>query len=214
MKILTFGILFFALTFCNLINRFTGQQTSGPADNKSNSSSQSPESKPASAGDAAAEKAELTPQQSALIEGGKEAKWDEQGLSWTVPSGWKKMTAESKTLMWGSGGAFLIVNISPMAADFPADISTKAFYDGAVTRKQNGEIERVRYLEIDGVKGVEFVETMAGGKDSPRRHQWMAYRKYAGQMQLVNVMLSTKGAAFEKHQDEFTAILYSTKLVK
>jgi hypothetical protein len=49
--------------------------------------------------------------------------------------------------------------------------------------------------------------------DDIRRLQWQAYRKYAGQTQLVNLILSTNGAAFPKHEDELYAILYSTKLV-
>jgi hypothetical protein len=155
--------------------------------------------------------------QAAAIEGGQEVKWDQQGISWTVPKDWKKMSVETKSLLWssGSGGdlASLIVNISPMGEDFPTDISLKAFYDGAVTRKKNGEVEDVRWLELDGVKGVAFREAMPEGKDDPRRLQWLTYRKFAGQTQMVNLMLATAGRSFEKNQDTFYGILYSTKLV-
>jgi hypothetical protein len=155
--------------------------------------------------------------QLAALEGGQEVKWDQQGMTWTVPKDWKKMSVETKSLLWSSrsGGdlASLIVNISPMAEDFPTDISLKAFYDGAVTRKKNGEVDEVRWLEIDGVKGVAFREAMPEGKDDPRRLQWLTYRKYAGQTQMVNLMLATAGKSFEKNQDTFYAILYSTKLV-
>ena len=163
------------------------------------------------------EKPSPTAAQLAAIEGGQEAKWDQQGMSWTVPKDWKKMSVETKSLLWsGRGGgdlASLIVNISPMAEDFPTDISLKAFYDGAVTRKKNGEVDDVRWLEIDGVKGVAFRESMPEGADDARRLQWLTYRKYAGQTQMVNLMLATTGRSFEKHQDAFYAILYSTKLV-
>jgi hypothetical protein len=155
--------------------------------------------------------------QLAALEGGQEVKWDQQGMTWTVPKDWKKMTVETKSLMWsGRGGgdlASLIVNISPMAEDFPTDISLKAFYDGAVTRKKNGEVDEVRWLELDGVKGVAFREAMPEGQDDARRLQWLTYRKYAGQTQMVNLMLATAGRSFEKNQDTFYAILYSTKLV-
>jgi hypothetical protein len=158
-----------------------------------------------------------TASQLAAIEGGQEVKWDQQGMTWTVPKDWKKMTVETKSFMWsGRGGgdlASLIVNISPMAEDFPTDISLKAFYDGAVTRKKNGEVDEVRWLELDGVKGVAFREAMPEGQDDPRRLQWLTYRKYAGQTQMVNLMLATAGRSFEKNQDTFYAILYSTKLV-
>lgn len=163
------------------------------------------------------EKPSPTAAQLATLEGGQEAKWDQQGMSWTVPKGWKKMSVETKSLLWSGrdGGdlASLIVNISPMAEDFPTDISLKAFYDGAVTRKKNGEVDDVRWLEIDGVKGVAFREAMPEGADDARRLQWLTYRKYAGQTQMVNLMLATAGRSFEKHQDAFYAILYSTKLI-
>jgi hypothetical protein len=163
------------------------------------------------------EKPAPTAAQLAAIEGGQEVKWDQQGISWTVPKSWKKMSVETKSLLWSSssGGdlASLIVNISPMGEDFPTDISLKAFYDGAVTRKKNGEVDDVRWLELDGVKGVAFREAMPEGKDDARRLQWLTYRKFAGQTQMVNLMLATAGRSFEKNQDTFYGILYSTKLV-
>jgi hypothetical protein len=155
--------------------------------------------------------------QLAALEGGQEVKWDQQGMTWTVPKDWKKMSVETKSLLWSSrsGGDLgsLIVNISPMDESFPTDTSLKAFYDGAVTRKKNGEVDEVRWLELDGVKGVAFREAVPEGQDDARRLQWLAYRKYAGQTQMVNLMLATAGRSFEKYQDTFYAILYSTKLV-
>jgi hypothetical protein len=164
------------------------------------------------------EKASPSTSQLTALEGGQEVKWDQQGMSWTLPRDWKKTTVETKTFVWNTtGGAkdigSLIVNISPMAEDFPTDISLKAFYDGTVTRKKNGEVEDVRWLEIDGVKGVAFREAMPESPDGPRRLQWLTYRKFAGQSQMVNLMLATAGRSFEQRQDTFYAILYSTKLV-
>src|SRR5206468_3523303 len=78
--------------------------------------------------------------------------------------------------------ASLIVNISPMAEDFPTDISINAFYEGAKTRAKNGEVDEVKWLEIDGVKGLQFREANPEKPDDQRRLQWMAYRKYAGQV--------------------------------
>ncbi len=164
------------------------------------------------------EKPSPTTSQLATLEGGQEVKWDQQGMSWTLPSGWKKQTVETKMFVWSnSGGAkdlgSLIVNISPMAEDFPTDISLKAFYDGAVNRKKIGEVDDVRWLEIDGVKGVAFREAVPESPDDARRLQWLTYRKFAGQSQMVNLMLATAGRSFEQRQDAFYAILYSTKLV-
>jgi hypothetical protein len=100
-----------------------------------------------------------------------------------------------------------------MDESFPTDVSIKAFYDGAKTRAKNGEVDELKWVEIDGVKGVQFRESNPEKPDDFRRLQWMAYRKYAGQVQLVNVMLSTTGKGFTQHQDAMYGVLYSAKIV-
>ena len=79
---------------------------------------------------------------------------------------------------------------------------------------KNGKYEKVRYLEIDGIKGVEWVEAPPEGKDDPRRHQWIGYRSYLGQTQMLNVMTAVRADNFGKNADTFTAILYSMKIPK
>ena len=69
------------------------------------------------------------------------------------------------------------------------------------------------WLEIDGLKGVEFRESNPAKSDDSRRLQWLAYRKYAGQVQLVNLLLASRGKDFSRHQDAMYGILYSTKIV-
>ena len=110
--------------------------------------------------------------------------------------------------------ASLLVNVSEMPDEFPMDISLKAYYDQALQQLKNGHYEKVRMLEIDGIEGVEFVEAPPEDNDGPRRHQWIAYRTYLGQKQQLNVMTATKGTNFDKHRDDFAAILYSMKAVK
>jgi len=92
-------------------------------------------------------------------------------------------------------------------------MSIKGFYDQEKTRSKNGEVDELRWLELDGVKGVQFRESNPEKPDGIRRMQWLAYRKYAGQVQMVNVMLSSSGKGFPEHQDEMYGVLYSTKLV-
>jgi len=206
-QIPTILVLGFALTLCNLGNKLkSGSKSGGSGSEKSSSSS---------SGDA--EKATPTAAQTQALAGGQEIKWDQQGMSWTAPPQWKQNTNESKELVWSSPGgdeaAHLIVSISPMDESFPTDISIKAFYDGAKTRMKNGEVDELKWLEIDGLKGVQFREANPEKPDGFRRLQWLAYRKYAGQVQMVNVMLSSNGRGFPKHQDEMYGVLYSTKLV-
>jgi hypothetical protein len=157
-----------------------------------------------------------TADQQAAIAGGQTAEWDQQEISWTVPQKWKKFSAESQSFMWRSPGSWdaasLIVNISPMSADFPADVSIAAFYAGAEQRKKQGEVDEVKWIKLDGVKGVLFRESAPESADNPQRLQWMGYRTYKGQKQLVNIMLASRGKDFARHEDAMYGILYSTKL--
>jgi hypothetical protein len=200
-------VLGFALSLCNLTNKLKSSNSNSPGG--SGSSSSGP--------DVAAEKGTPTAAQTQALAGGTTAKWDQQGMSWSVPPKWTETTNESKMLLWrspgGSEAANLIVNISPMDESFPTDISIKAFYDGAKTRAKNGEVDEVKWVEIDGLKGVQFREANPEKPDGIRRLQWMAYRKYNGQVQLVNLMLSSSGSGFPKHQDEMYGVMYSTKIV-
>ena len=200
-------VLGFALSLCNLTNKLkSSNNSSGPGKSASSSSDSGGE----------AEHATPTAAQIQALAGGQTVKWDQQGMSWTVPPQWRQVTVESKELVWNSPGgseaANLIVSISPMDESF-TDISIKAFHDQAKTRAKNGEVDEVKWLEIDGLKGVEFREANPEKPDGFRRLQWMAYRKYAGQVQLVNLMLSSNGKGFPKHQDAMYGVMYSTKIV-
>ncbi len=203
--ILSFGVVVFVLSFCNLSERLKQiQGTSSPAANSTSNAS-----KP-SGGGLTGETPELTSEQRTIADAATETKWDQQGISWKLPSGWKKMDVKKETFNYQSpDNAFLLVNISMMDDDFPMDSSRTAFYDQAMQQLKQGKYEKVRYLDIDGVKGVEWTEAPPEDKDGPRRHQWIGYRNYLGQNQMLNVMLSTKGTNFEKHRNNFAAIMYS-----
>lgn len=200
-QILALLLIGFALSLCNLSERFNkGGSTSGPS----------------AAGGAAAEKAELTAAQTAALAGGQPAKWDRQGMSWTVPPNWTEEENESRSFMWRSPGggdaASLIVSISAMDESFPTDASLQAYYDSAKSRAKNGEVDEVKWVEIDGLKGVQFREAAPEKPDGHRRLHWLAYRKYLGQVQAINLMLATQGKDFERHKDAMYGILYSTKV--
>jgi len=206
-QILILVTLGLALSLCNLSSKFGGGG-GGTSDQRGTPSGDSTET---------VEQANPTAAQISAIAGGQNVKWDSQGMSWTVPASWKEASNESKMLVWrspgGSDAANLIVSISPMDESFPTDTSIKGFYDGAKTRMKNGEVDEVKWVEIDGLKGLQFREANPEKPDDFRRMHWMAYRKYAGQVQLVNVMVSSNGRGFEKQQDAMYGVLYSTKLV-
>lgn len=200
--------LAFSLSLCNLTERFMGKRTEN-----ANSPTSSNSSKSGSSGEPA-EKPNPTAAQKAALEGGQDVKWDQQGITWTLPANWRKQSVEKLTFNYGTPPTFIIVSISPMAEDFPTDTSLNAFYQGAQTRMKNGEVDELKWLELDGVKGVQFREANPDKPDDIRRLQWMTYRKYAGQTQLVNIILSSNGKTFPTVQDTLYAVLYSTKIVR
>jgi hypothetical protein len=202
--LLVFGL---ALSLCNLSKKLHG---GGSSNTNSGTSSTN------NSGGAAAEHGEATSAQLAALSGGSQIKWEQQGMSWSVPPKWTETTNESKSFAWRSPGGFdaanLIVSISPMDESFPTEVSINAFYDGEKTRAKNGEVDELKWVEIDGLKGVQFREANPEKPDGIRRLQWMTYRKFAGQVQLVNLMLSSSGKGFPNHQDAMYGILYSTKI--
>jgi len=196
----------FSLSLCNLSERFSGRKSTS-----TNSSGTSSDSSGANV-----ERGEPTAAQAAALAGGLQAKWDRQGMSWTVPPNWTQTENEAKSFTWrspgGSDAANLIVSISPMPENFPVDASINAEYEQARSRAKNGEVDEVKWVEIDGVKGVQFREANPEKPDGFRRLQWIAFRKYLGQVQQINVMLSTDGKDFDRHKNAMYGILYSTKV--
>jgi hypothetical protein len=211
-SILTLALFAFAFSFCGLQERFKNMSSNSAA-NSNTSAPRAPGSDSNSA--PKGEPAQPTAAQKAIIDGGTETKWDAQGLAWKLPAGWKKMDVSKETFNYQSpDNAFLLVNISSLPSSFPMDTSLQAYYDQAMEQLKNGKYESVKMVEIDGIPGVEFVESPPEDRSGVRRHQWIGYRSYLGQNQQLNVMTSTKGSNFDKHGDDFAAILYSMTAVK
>src|SRR5207249_3564352 len=94
------------------------------------------------------------------------------GISWTLPPRWSKTNVTTDSAQYSVGTeAFLIASISAMGSDFPTDISLRGFHQGAQVRKKNGQVDELKWLEIDGVKGVEFRESKPEDPDGIRRLQ-------------------------------------------
>jgi hypothetical protein len=208
--ILPLGLLFFALSFCGIADKIKQQigesNSTAESANKDGSDSAAPDG---------ADVPELTAAQKEIQDKSTEIDWPDQGIKFKVPDGWAKMDVKKESFNYGSPATgFLIGSISVMSNDFPSEISLKATYDSALQQLKNGKYQSARYLVIDGVKGVEWVEAMPEEPDSPRRHQWIAFRNYQGQNQQLNIMVSTDGSKFNDRKDAFAAILYSMKIGK
>ena len=65
----------------------------------------------------------------------------------------------------------------------------------------------MRWLELDGVRGIAFRESVQERPDDIRRLEWQAYRTYAGSTQLITMILSTNSGDFSKHQDALYGVL-------
>ena len=206
-NLIPLALLVFVVAACNLSSKLKSSNN-----NESSSSSSSGSS--SKIGDDPVEKPNPTAAQSAAIANGQEVKWDQQGITWTLPANWKKMDVSTEGLSYSGNGAFLTVNISVLPQmESLTDVSLKAMHEGAKTNAKIGKNDEVKWLELDGVRGVQFRESKPEMAGDIRRLEWQAYRKYAGFTQLVTVILSSDGGAVPKHEDELYGILYSTKLV-
>src|SRR5438128_11417409 len=125
-------MLVFVVAACNLTSKLK-------SNSNNNSSSSSSSGNPSKIGDDPVERPNPTAAQTAAIANGQEVKWDQQGITWTLPTNWKKQDVRNETLSYAGSGAFLIANISTMDSSFPTDVSIKAMSEGAKTEKKNGK---------------------------------------------------------------------------
>lgn len=203
-KILALFAMVFVLVACNLSSKLRSNSNSSNSGSTGSSSSGGDE----------VEKPQPNAAQQAIIASGKPVTWDQQGISWTLPPHWKKIDASTESFNYGGDGAFLIVAISVMPQmESLVDTSIKAMHEAAKTQQKIGKYDEVKWLELDGLRGVQFRESKQEMAGDIRRLQWQAYRKFGGNTQLVNMILSTNSGNFPKHEDELYAIMYSTKLV-
>ena len=188
---------------CNLVGK--------KGSNKNSSSS--PSSSTSSVDGEPVEHANPTAAQSAAIANGHTVTWDQQGITWTLPANWSKNEVRNEEFTYSGGAAHMTSSISvmPQMASL-VDTSIKAMYEGAKTQKSIGKYDEVKWLELDGVRGVEFRESVQEQPGDIRRLEWQAYRTFAGSTQLISLILSTDSGEFAKHQDELYGILYSTKV--
>ena len=145
-NVLAIMVLVMVVAACNLTNKLKTNS------NSNSSSSSSSSSNPSKIGDEPVERPAPTSAQMAAIANGQEAKWDQQGITWTLPASWKKQEVRNESLSYGGNGAFLTVAISPLPQmENLVDTSLKAMFEGAKTNQKIGKNDEVRWLELDGV---------------------------------------------------------------
>jgi hypothetical protein len=201
------AFVLFALVFvvmaCNLSNKL-----------KSSNSSNSGSSTGSSIDGEDVERPNPTAAQQAVLANGQTVPWDQQGITWTLPPNWKKVDVRSETLSYGGDGAFLTVAISVMPQmESYVDTSLKAMHDDAKSQQKIGKYDEAKWLALDGIRGIQHRESKQESPGDIRRLEWRGYRKYAGNTQMITMILSSDSGNFPKHQDELYAIMYSSRIV-
>lgn len=218
MKLLAaIAMLSFALSLCGLTEKFTSKNNSNNSNSSNSSSSNSNKSSSTSPSDSDVAEPEMTAAQKTAIDGGKDAAFEGKGIRFTVPASWTNQSTTADNFLWKSPGSFdagFVTTVISPASGVPPETSLKAMYDQNATRKQSGELMSYRWLSLDGVKGIEEIESEKSNKEDPRRLIWRGYRKYNGLNQLITIILNSQSQHFAKHDDALHAILYSTKIEK
>src|SRR2546421_8319235 len=143
-NVLAIMALVLVVAACNLTNKLKT--------NSNSNSSSSSSGNPSKIGDEPVEKAAPTSAQMAAIANGQDVKWDQQGITWTLPANWKKQEVRNESLSYGGNGAFLSVVVSVMPQmEKMTDVSIKAMYEGAKTNQKIGKNDEVRWLALDGL---------------------------------------------------------------
>lgn len=159
-----------------------------------------------------AEPPKLTAKQKKIIDRGKELDWKVNGLNWRIPQDSNKLLERDTILTYRSPSSVTFVaSVTPSQSYDKAVSIIKGHYEQALANEKNSLVEQVRYLEIDGIKGVEFIEKVPNN-DGWQRHHWIAYREFNKLPQVIAVMCGTKVAAFENNKDVCAATLYSMKV--
>ena len=164
--------------------------------------------------DSGIEKPVLTAEQKEIIADGKELIWKENGLKWTIPESWNKLLERPDFLTYGlpSSGT-MFVSLTPAESLEQAESINKKHYDRQLENAGKGLVEQVRYLEIAGIKGVEFIEKVPTG-EGWRRYMWLAYREFNGKPQMIQVVCGFKEPGFEKNRAICASVLYSMEQLK
>ncbi len=144
--------------------------------------------------------------------------WAETGLSLALTEGWRmdsEIDDDSQRRMIGPDNSRFSVRVETYdskAGNRSIEDETNDFYK---THENAGE-DDLRYLEVDGVKGVHYLRDEKGWDESyqpqDQKHIiWMAQRMYNGTRQIINVTLSSPSRNFAKHRETLYWLLQSIR---
>ncbi len=144
--------------------------------------------------------------------------WTKLGLSLAFTEGWRmesEIDDESQRKITGPDNSRFSVRVTTYESKFgnrSIEEETKDFYK---THENAGE-EDLRYLEVDGVRGVHYVRDEKGWDEKyqpqDQRHiVWSAQRNYNGTRQVINVTLSSPSTSFARRRETLYWLLQSIR---
>jgi len=144
---------------------------------------------------------------------GQTIRWQKYGITFTVPPNWTKdttlsdredrlgdHTTDEQTWRGAKDQRFEML-VDTCETDFPASIDEMLAAD-LKSSAGNSAYQDVRYLEINGVKGLSWRQ----GDDLNIR--WLTYRHYKNKAQMIGIT----AAGSQNDLDLLTKILMSTKI--
>ncbi len=147
--------------------------------------------------------------------------WAETGIVLTLIEGWRRdiESDDNSERAWISrGNSRFSVRVAPYKAEYgngSIEDETNKFYQD---HKKWGE-EDLRYLEIDGIKGVHYLRDEKGfdknyASQDEKRIIWNAQRMYKGGRQIINVTVSSPTQGFTKDHETLYGLLQSIKFTQ
>ena len=144
--------------------------------------------------------------------------WAETGLSLALTKGWRmdsEINDDNQRKMIGPDNSRFSVWVTTYESQFgnrSIEDETNDFYKA---HENSGE-EDLRYLEVDGVKGVHYLRNDKGWdeKYQPQDQKhiiWNAQRMYNGTQQGINVTISCPSRNFAKDRETLYWLLQSIK---
>jgi len=143
-------------------------------------------------------------------------KWAKYGMSFKVPAVWRKTDEDEEGLSYvGPGNLKLFVHVALYKEEyggFSIEHETESFYED---HRKAGE-QDLRYLEIDGLKGVHYLRDDRTWDARYRMYDakliiWNGQRIYKGSRQIITINMSSPAGSFGKDRDTLYQILQSIK---
>src|SRR5258708_17927939 len=147
--------------------------------------------------------------------------WAETGMILTLTEGWRRNLEndDNSERAWISrDNSRFSVRVATYKVDNGSgsiEDETNGFYQD---HKKGGE-EDLRYLEIDGIKGVHYLRNEKGfdknyASQDEKRIIWNAQRMYKGGRQIINVTVSSPTQGFTKDHETLYGLLQSIKFTQ